>query len=407
MFGWISKKNKKRIYLDYAAATPVRTEVLKEMMPFFSEQFANAGAIHAQGQVAKQALTKARGDMATMLRVRSAGVIFTGSGTESNNLALLGCVARHRSEGREYRQMEVVTSAIEHASILSVCAHLESLGVTVHYLTPDTEGIVGVSSLSSVLTSNTIAVTLGYVNSEIGVVQPVAKLARVVRAKEKEFGTQVLVHVDACQAPLWLPCALDALQCDSLSLDAGKCYGPKGVGVLAFTHNTTFAPTLFGGGQELGLRAGTENIALIVGAVASLTIAQKHYKERAEKIAVLRDRFFELLLQIDGVLVNGSRTARVANNVHVSILGVESEYTVVVLSEKGIDAATKSACGGAKGEGSSVVRILSNDSARALSALRFTLGEETSQKELEQVTLMLTEHVRKTRLTVLQLRLPT
>jgi cysteine desulfurase len=370
---------------------------MRAMMPFFSEQFANAGAIHAQGQEAKSALTKAREEIASVLRVRPAGVIFTGSGTESNNIALLGCIAHHKSEGREYSQMEVVTSAIEHASILSVCSHLESLGVKVHYLVPDTEGIVSTSSLESSLTPNTVAVALGYVNSEIGVVQPITKLARVVRAKEKEFGTQVLVHVDAAQAPLWLPCALDALLCDTLSLDAGKCYGPKGVGVLAMTHNTKLAPTLFGGGQETGLRAGTENIALIVGAVASITIAQKHYKERVEKVAALRDGFFKLLLGIDGVVVNGSRTARVANNVHISIPGVESEFAVVTLSRDGIDAATKSACGGAKGEGSSVVRTLFSDSARALSTIRFTLGEETTLAELSQTVALLSTHVEKTK----------
>lgn len=407
MFGKLFKQSKKRIYLDYAAATPVRPEVMDVMMPFFSERFGNAGGVHAQGRGAKSALTKARAETATVLRVRPSGIIFTGSGTESNNIALLGCIEQKRKEGKDYQQMEVVTSAIEHASILRICAHLEVLGVKVHYLIPDTEGIVSIESLTSTLTPHTVAVALGYVNSEIGVVQPLAKLARIVRAKEKEFGTHVHIHVDGAQAPLWLPCALDALMCDSLALDAGKCYGPKGVGVLACTHGTQLAPILFGGAQESGLRAGTENIPLIVGAVKAFTIAQKHYKERAEKVSVLRDSFFAQLLLIDGVVVNGSKTARVANNVHVSVPGVESEYAVVVLSEKGIDAATKSACGGARGEGSAVVRTLYNDSLRALSTIRFTLGEETTMKELEQVTLILTEHVRKTRLTVLQLRVPT
>jgi cysteine desulfurase len=397
MFQWLKKRKEKRIYLDYAAATPVRAEVLAAMMPFFSERFANAGGVHEEGRFSKQAIEKARGELATTLRIRPAGIVFTGSGTESNNLALLGIIEKKRKEGRAYSDMEVVTSAIEHASILSVCEHLESLGVVVKYVGAKDEGIISLQEFESALTPKTDIVAVGYVNSEIGVIQPVTKLSRIVRAKEKEFGTHIHMHVDAAQAPLWLPCALDALLCDSLALDAGKCYGPKGVGVLAMRNNVALEPFIFGGGQESGLRAGTENTPLIVGAVKAIVVAQAHYKERSERVAKLRDTFFTLITAIDGVLVNGSREARVANNVHVSVEGVESEFAVVSLSLKGIDAATKSACGGAKGDGSAVVRHIYADQARALTTIRFTLGEETTLEEVEKTAILLTEHIRKTR----------
>lgn len=397
MFSSLFKVKKKRIYLDYAAATPVRKEVLEAMMPFFSDAYANAGAIHESGRVAKQAIAKARAELATALRIRPSGIIFTGSGTESNNLALLGIVEKKRKDRVSYADMEVVTSAIEHASILSVCEHLESLGVVVHYVGAAEEGIISAKEFESVISEKTVVVAVGYVNSEIGVIQPITKLSRIVRAKEKEFGTTIHMHVDAAQAPLWLPCALDALMCDSLALDAGKCYGPKGVGVLAMRSGVVLNPFYFGGGQESGLRAGTENTPLVVGASLAICIAQKNYKVSSETIEHLREAFFKKLLAIEGVVVNGSRTARVANNVHVSILGIESEFAVVTLSEQGIDCATKSACGGAKGDGSAVVRHIYNDPTRALSTVRFTLGEETTEQEIEYAVSVLKSHVEKTR----------
>ncbi len=400
MFSWLQKKAKKQVYLDYAAATPVRAEVLKEMIPFFSEQFANAGAIHQKGMEVKEVLGQARRELATTLRVRPSGIIFTGSGTESNNSAILGKIAALRKAGVLYTDMEVITSPIEHASILSVCDYLKEQGVVIKYVELDGDGIPVAASLEALLSPQTVLCAFGYVNSEIGVIAPIAKLARIIRTKEKAFGTDIHVHVDAAQAPLWLPCALDALLCDSLALDAGKCYGPKGMGVLALAHGVALEPIVHGGGQESGLRASTENIPLIVGGVRALVLAQKSHAERAARVALLRDAFFKLLQGIEGVVVNGSLTARVANNVHVSIPGVESEFAVVTLSGKGIACATKSACGGAKGDGSSVVRHIYGDSARATSTLRFTLGEETTLEELAYTTKILEEHASRTKLFV-------
>ena len=182
-----------------------------------------------------------------------------------------------------------------------------------------------------------------------------------------------------------------------LSLDAGKCYGPKGVGVLVMRHGISVSPHLFGGKQEGGLRPGTENTALIVGAVESLCIAQSQYKERSENVAKLRDYFIQELLRIDGCVLNGSRTERVANNVNISIKGIDSEFAVISLDERGISCATKSACGGAKGDGSSVVLSITGDAIRAKETIRFTLGEETTLEELKKTAEILHSHVLQTR----------
>ena len=392
------KTTKKRIYLDYASATPVRKEIVESMMPFWHGDFGNAGAIHSEGVVVKNAIAHAREKLARVLHVRPQGIVFTGSGTESNNLALIGAIQARHKAGVPYDDMEVISTAIEHASVLEVLKHLQELGVTVIYTALDEEGVIGTQSFKKSLTPKTVLVTCALVNSEIGTIQPIGKLARIVRAFEKEQGTTILVHVDGAQAPLWLSCALDSLGADIISLDAGKCYGPKGVGVLAFKHGVQLTPHFFGGDQEGGLRPATENTALIVGAVEALCIAQMHFKEQRERISTLRNVFIEELEKIEGVVLNGSREERVANNVNISLLGIDSEFAVIVLDEKGIACATKSACGGAKGDGSLVVQTISNDSSRATSTVRFSLGEATTKEELEYTVLILKEHIHKTRL---------
>lgn len=391
------KNTKKRIYLDYASATPVRREVVEAMMPFWGGDFGNAGAIHKEGVLAKRVIANARQKLAHTLHVRPQGITFTGSGTESNNLALIGAIEARRREGMVYKDMEVISTAIEHPSVLKVLQYLQTLGVSVIYATLDEDGVIITELFKKSLTHKTVLVTCALVNSEIGTIQPIGKLARIVRVFEKEESTKILVHVDGAQAPLWLSCALDSLGADIISLDAGKCYGPKGIGVLAHRHGVQLSPNFFGGDQEGGLRPGTENTALIVGAVEALCIAQAHFKEQSERTSVLRDAFIAELENIKGVKLNGSRKERVANNVNISIEGLDSEFAVITLDEKGIACATKSACGGAKGDGSAVVQAISNDVARAMSTIRFSLGETTYSEELEHTAIVLKEHIDKTR----------
>ncbi len=390
------KNTKKRIYLDYASATPVRAEVIEAMAPFWNGDFGNAGAIHKEGVRAKQVIVSAREKLARILHVRPQGIVFTGSGTESNNLAIIGVIEARVQAGVAYSDMEVISTSIEHASVLKVLEYLKTRGVHVIYTAVDEDGVINAETFKKNLSGKTVLVTCALVNSEIGTIQPVGKLSRIIRSFEKEEETTILFHVDAAQAPLWLSCALDSLGVDVLSLDAGKCYGPKGIGVLAFRHGVHLVSHLFGGDQEGGLRPGTENTALIVGAVESLCIAQDTHKTRSERVTSLRDRLFAQLEMIDGVMVNGSRKERVANNVNISIPGIDSEFAVITLDEKGIACATKSACGGAKGDGSSVVFAITQDKKRAMATIRFTLGEATTALELERTVAILGEHVAAT-----------
>ncbi len=389
------RRRKKRIYLDYAAATPVRQSVVDVMRPFFREQYANPSAIHAEGVQARDAVEAAREKVGKVLTARAEHVYFTGSGTESNNLAILGTIETKRKEGVAYADMEVISTRLEHPSVSQTLAYLEGLGVKIQYVAVSDEGVIVLESLQNLLSPKTVLVTCAYVNSEIGVVQEVGKLSRVVRAYEKKHAQRVYVHTDAAQAPLWLSCGLDRLLVDMISLDAGKCYGPKGVGVLAVRHGVELSPVFHGGPQESGLRPATENVAGIVGAAYALEHAQDIYESRAQKVQQVRDFMIDELLKIEGVTLNGSKEQRVANNVNISISGIDSEFAVVVLDEKGIACSTKSACSGASGGGSSVVMAISGDTARATSSIRFTLGEETTRAEVKRAVAELQMHKAK------------
>jgi cysteine desulfurase len=389
------RRNKKRIYLDYAAATPMRQSVCKSMRRFESELFANASAIHSEGVASRNAIDTARLTLARLLKIRPNGIVFTGSGTESNNLAILGVVQAQKKKGVPYTDMEVISTRIEHPSVVQTLQHLENIGVTVRYLDVDEEGVIVTGSLQEALTEKTILVSFAYVNSEVGTVQEVGRLTRIIRAFAKTQHSTIVIHLDAAQAPLWLPCELERLNADIITLDAGKCYGPKGVGVLAMRHGVQLSPVLYGGSQEGGLRPATENTAGIVGAVEALVCAQEGVKDRVKKVTALRDMAIKKLLDIQGVVLNGSTEHRAANNINISIPGIDSEFAVISLDIAGVSCSTKSACSGADGSGSSVVFAMTNDSKRASSTIRFTLGEETTSQELIKTTDLVRIHVEK------------
>lgn len=402
MFSFPGKKqDNTRIYLDHAATTPVRPEVFSMMKPFFSEQYGNPSSVHAEGVRANKAIEAAREKVARSLEVRPSDITFTSGGTESNNIALLGHIEYliHEAEVAP-KDIEIVSTTVEHPSIGKVLKWIEKHGVTVQYAPIDEEGRVIVHEFEKLLSHKTRLVSIAYVNSETGVVQDIGKIARTVHAFEKAHDGEILVHTDACQAPLWLPCELGRLGVDMLSLDAGKCYGPKGVGVLV--HRTraraSLAPTTYGGSQESGLRPGTENVPLIVGCAEAIRLAQNAWQSRSETVAPLRDTMIDTLLKtIDGAVLNGSREHRVANNINISIPGIDAEFAVVKLDSEGIAASTRSACSGADGAGSSVVRTMSGAEARAKSTLRFTLGEDTTTSEINKTVAVLTAHVEMTR----------
>ncbi len=368
-----------RIYLDHAAATPLLPEVYVAMTPYFQEDYGNASAIHAEGIRARQALHDARARVATALKVKPDVITFTSNGTESNNLAILGSLEARVRSGNAYSSLHVITTPLEHPSVTEALRYAAMKGVVVHEVAVGEDGLIRTESLQALLTPQTALVTFAYANSEIGVVQPVHRLVRMIR----ERAPKALVHVDAAQAPLWLPCEPTRLGVDLLSLDAGKCGGPKGVGILVGARDLV-VPQLYGGGQEAGLRPGTEPVPLVVGASIALMRAQEGYVARSEAVARVRDAGLRLLQEmLPNAVVNGSAMHRLPNNINVSLPGFNTEYAVVYLDAHGVAASTRSACAGSGGGESSVVRALTNDGERARSTIRLTLGTETTIDDLE------------------------
>ena len=393
-----------RIYLDYAAATPVRMEVLKKMTPFQSESFANASAIYKEGTDARQAIQRARAQVAGALRIKKEEVFFVSGGTEANNMALVGLLEALIDSGRSLDTCEVVTTALEHPSISEILKQYQQKGLRVEHAPVDVDGLIIHSEFEKLLSDKTVLVTFAYANSEIGVVQDVKAITRAVRVFKKEHKTAFpYVHLDASQAPLYLSCAFDALGVDMMTLDAGKFYGPKGVGIFAKKHGVPHAPLMRGGDQEGGVRPGTENVAGIVGCAEAFGIAVRDYEVRAQRVAAIREYCFKELSTITGVVINGSRNQRIANNVNISIPGIDGEYAAVVLDANGIAVSTKSACSGATGSGSKVIYALGGDDARALSTLRITLGEETTKRNILRLVRVLQKHVAHMRETIDQI----
>ena len=392
-----NQSRQKRIYLDNAAATPLHSEVLEAMMPFLTSNFGNPSSIHKEGVNARQAVDEARGNVARTLEIKPQGVLFTGSGTESNNLAIIGHIKYLNSQELKYEDMEVVTTKIEHPSILEAVEELKKLGVKIEYVEVDYQGLITVPAIEKVLTTKTVLVTFAYANSEVGTVQPVLRLVRSIRKFEKEIGRTIMIHLDAAQAPLWLTCAFKQLGVDTMALDAGKCNGPKGVGILAMPKAVGLSPILFGGGQEGGLRAGTENTVGIVGMAKALELAQSKYVERALHVSNLRDEAIKLLKEaVPSVEINGADGEnRLANNINFSILNLDTEYAVIYLDSHGVACSTKSACAGAGGGESVVVKTITADTTRARSTIRFSLSEQTTIEDMKYAIECLVKYCEK------------
>ena len=386
-----------RIYLDYASATPLLPGVKAVMEPFWTSMFGNPSAIHTEGAQAKAALTTARASVASILQIQPSGVTFTSGGTESNNLAILGSVSALRGKGIPYTAMEIITTRIEHPATLRTVEHLSGEGVTVHYVAVDSVGRIMLSELKTLLSAKTVLVSVAYVNSEIGTIEDIGAISRIIKAHVRTNNTKTVLHVDAAQTPLWLPCQLSRLGADLLSLDAGKFGGPKGVGVLAHTKDVTLTPVTYGGGQEAGVRPGTESLVAIVGFTKALELANQNWENNQASVIVLRDYFIaEIKKAIPGVILNGAvDDSRVANNVNISIPGLDSEFAVISLDVAGIACSTKSACSSVGGGESTVVMAISGDMARASSTLRFSLGVSTTKSELDQVVAVLSAHINR------------
>lgn len=376
-----------RIYLDYAATTPVAPEVLQAMLPFFTERGFNPSSVHAEGRAAREALDNARERVAALLGAHRKEIIFTGSGSESDNLAVLGIARAHRSRGRH-----IVASAIEHHGVLHALDVLRDEGFSV-ILVPVTEcGLVEPEAFEAALRDDTVLASIMYANNEIGVVQPIAELADIARRH------RVIFHTDAVQAPEWLPLDVGRLGVDLLSLSAHKFYGPKGVGVLYVRTGLEVAPLVYGGGQEFGLRSGTENVAAIVGFSAALERAAIGRDGRSLRIGAMRDRLETGILEsIDDSHVNGAGAARLPNNCSVSFVGVDSETLLARLDLEGIAVSAGSACSSGATEPSHVIAALGQESRLQTGVIRFSLGESTGEEEIERVLILLGRVIRDLR----------
>jgi cysteine desulfurase len=365
------------------------------MVPYLTGNFGNPSAIHAEGQITRQAVEEARATVAAAVQVRPESVTWTSGGTEGNNLAIFGVVESLAQQGRTYDSMTVITTKIEHPSVGEACSALRKRGVAVRYVQVNEAGKIDLAHLRTLLDESVVLFTTALINSEIGTIQPARAIHKVLHEAEVKYSSEIFFHLDAAQAPLWVNCQFDALAADFVSLDAAKCCGPKGVGVLVRGRRTDLVPVVHGGGQESGLRPGTENVAGIVGAAVAIRAAQANWRERAQLVAAVRD---EAMLHIQAELPSGCINGadgedRVANNINISIPGLDTEYAAVVLDKHGFAVSTKSACSGSGGGASVVVQETTADPARATATLRITLGPDSTIEQLKSLTEVLKKHV--------------
>lgn len=366
---------KRRIYLDYASTTPLDSRVFKAMQPYLKEDFGNPSALYKEGVTTKQAIGDARKKIADILNVRSEEVYFTGSGTESNNSIVQGV-------GRAHSKPHIITTNIEHPSILEVCKNIEANGGEVTYVPVEENGIVDPQKIKAALKSNTVLVSVMYANNEIGTIQPLRDISRAIKAS----GFSPYFHTDASQAANYLDLSFQKLGVDAMTLDASKFYGPKGIGILAMKRSVEVKPLIFGGGQEKGIRSGTENVPAIVGCAEALSIAQKIKDKELARLKKLQHYFFSAVIKkIPNVYINGDTELRLPNNLNICIPGIDAEFAVIKLDHAGIACSAASACLNlSENSYSYVVEALGKHGIVCReSSLRFTMGRGTTLKDIK------------------------
>ena len=372
-----------RIYLDYAATAPVLPEVLDAMLPFFTFRFGNPSGIHANGRETRKAVEHARRQTAEVLGAESREICFTSGGSESNNLAIQGTAFALRGKGSH-----IITSQIEHHSVLNTCSWLEKQGFRVTWLPVDSDGAVDPEAVRDAISPETILVSIMTANNEIGTVQPVAQIGEICREKG------VVFHTDAVQAAGMLKTDVREMNADLVSLSAHKFHGPKGIGALYIRKGTRLDPLIHGGSQERGLRAGTENVPGIVGLGKAIETAEEEREENAARIRGLRKALTDRILQtIPRARLNGHPEQRLPGNCHFSFPGTESEALLLRLDLAGISASGGSACTSGSVEPSHVLQAIGLKDEMLHSSIRLTLGRETTLKEIEKTAQVLTEIV--------------
>ena len=364
-----------KIYLDNAATTPVRKEVVDAMLPFFTENFGNPSSVYQLAQINKKAIDEAREKIAKYLGANTNEIFFTSGGTEADNWAIKGIAEANKSKGNH-----IITSKIEHHAVLHTCEYLEKQGFEVTYLDVDEYGRVCPEDVKKAIRPTTILITIMYANNEIGTIMPISEIGQI--ASEHK----IVFHTDAVQAVGQVKIDVKTENIDMLSLSGHKINGPKGIGVLYIKRGLKIGPFIHGGAQERGRRAGTENVPGIVGLGKAVELAYEDFEEKIAKLAALRDRLIEgLLASIPYSRLNGHKTERLSNNVNIGIEFVEGESLLLLLDMNGVAASSGSACTSGSLDPSHVLLALGIPHEKAHGSIRFTLGGQNTEEEVDFV----------------------
>ena len=381
------------IYMDYAATTPVRPEVVQAMLPYFSENFGNPSSIYELAQESRGAVDRARRTIARSLGCRASEVVFTSGGTESDNAAIKGVATALRNIGNH-----VITSSIEHHAVLHACHQLEQFGFEVTYLPVDEYGLVDPREVAGAITDRTVLVSVMLANNEIGTIEPISEIADSVQREASKIGRKICVHTDAVQAVGAVDVNVKELGVDLLSLSGHKLHGPKGIGALFIKRGTPFEPLILGGGQERERRSGTENVPSIVGLAEAVRLAELERPEATIRFTRLRDRIISSIHErIPGAKLNGHPVERLPNNINVSFENVEGEPILLGLDFAGICASSGSACSSASLEPSHVLTAIGLPADLAQGSLRITIGRDTTDDDVDYMIETLTDLVGRLR----------
>lgn len=377
-----------KMYMDYGAGKPVDSRVLEEMKPYFLEMYGNASSGHSYGNAAKEALTNSREKIAQLIGAeKSQEIIFTSGATESNNLALKGAAYRNKSKGKH-----IVTTAIEHMSVINICKFLQKEGFEVTFVPVDENGTVDFEKLEAAITDQTIMMSVMYANGEIGTIQPIKEIGKLTQEKN------IIFHVDAVAAAGQVPIDVIDENINLLTLSSNDLYGPKGVGALYIKKGTRIIPIDQGGGQENGLRSGTENVSGIVGMAKAAELAKAEMENESKRLIALRDKLIDGVLgQVPYSFLNGHRTERVPNNANLRFSYIEGESLILSLDMLGIQASSGSACSSKTLEPSHVLRAIGLSHELAHGSLAFTLGKQNTQEGMDYVLEKIPEVVKRLR----------
>lgn len=374
------------VYLDHAATTPVHPEVIAAMLAYFNKKPGNASSVHDFGRQGRIAIDRSRETIAKSLGADPKEIYFTAGGTESDNLAIMGVAYAMQEKGRH-----IITSSIEHHAVMHTCAHLEEEGFEVTYLPVDEYGMVSLEDVRAAIRPDTILISIGHANNEVGTIQPIAAIGALAKAQG------IYMHTDAVQSFCQIPVNVDDLNVDLLSVSAHKIYGPKGIGALYVRRGTRIKPIQFGGAQERNLRPGTENVPGIVGFAKAVEVAEREREERVAHITHLRDRLIDGLLQVPYVQLNGHPEKRLPGNVNVSVKYVEGEALILSFDLKGVAVSSGSACTSGSLDPSHVLMAMGLDHLEAHGSLRLTIGRDNSEADIDYVIEVFPEIVQRLR----------